>query len=466
MTDMRVGLSISGMTKPGLAHSLLRRPLSSAIAGWRRHRDLLANASSLVAATVMTSVLGFGYWALAARVFSQEAIGYGSAAISAMTLLGTIGMFGLGTVLIGELPRREPSPHRAGLVSAALLTSGLGSLALGLGFCLVAPYISDSFANMVGTLGKTILFAVGVMLTAASMVFDQATIGLMRGGLQLSRNLAFSIAKIIILPASAVLLHDEFGTGIIFSWVTGTALSMIPTAIRLRVGGTQVFPRPDWGVLRRLRRTAVAHNWLNLAIQIPWLMLPVLVTIVVSPSANAAFYIAWVLTNFLYIVPSHLSTVLFAIAAADPEAVAPKLRFSLRLCLIIGLPGMLFLGLGAHLALSLFGADYARTATLALWLLVVGYLPAIPRAHYIAVCRANGKISRAAGILTTTAAVKILAAALGGASGGLKGLSFALLVTSLLESFVTTPTVIRAATGQGRRRREGSSSPDFSGEKK
>src|ERR1039457_1181882 len=106
---------------------------------WRRHHDLLSNASSLVAATGITSVLGFAYWAVAARLFSQQAVGYGSAAVSAMTLLGTIGMFGLGTVLIGELPRRR---RRAGLVSAALLASGLGSMVLGLGFAVVASSIN------------------------------------------------------------------------------------------------------------------------------------------------------------------------------------------------------------------------------------------------------------------------------------------------------------------------------------
>ena len=74
-----------------------------------------------------------------------------------------------------------------------------------------------------------------------------------------------------------------------------------------------------------------------------------LVTVVVSPSANAAFYAAWTLSGFLKIVPTHLSTVLFAVAAADPQIIARKLRFTLRLSLLIGLPGMVVLGFGARL---------------------------------------------------------------------------------------------------------------------
>ena len=82
-------------------------PLSALTGLWHKHSDLLHNAASLAATTGVTSLLGFAFWTFAARYFSQEAVGYGSAAISAMTLLGTIGMFGLGTVLIGELPQRR-----------------------------------------------------------------------------------------------------------------------------------------------------------------------------------------------------------------------------------------------------------------------------------------------------------------------------------------------------------------------
>jgi O-antigen/teichoic acid export membrane protein len=417
---------------------------------WRQHHDLLASASSLVAATGVVSVLGFVYWALAARLFSQAAVGYGSAAVSAMTLLGTIGMLGLGTVLIGELPRR---PARASLVSAALLTCCIGSLVLGLGFAVLAGFFTERFEHMIGTLGQTALFTAGVALTAVTLVFDQATIGLMRGGLQLTRNALFAGIKLLLLPAAAFVLHDRFGVGITASWVAGMALSFVPIAIRMRFTGSPILPRPDWGVLRGLGKTAVAHSWLNLSISIPRSLMPVLVTIIVSPSANAAFYAAWTLSFFLYIIPLHLSTVLFAVAAADPQVIARKLRFALRVSILVGIPGMLVLGFGAHLALSVFGPDYARAATVTLWLLTIGYLPSIPKMHFVAVCRAANRIPRAALVLTISGVAEVAAAVAGGASGGLRGLSLALLGVFLIEGVVTTPPVLRAAIGNGRHRR-------------
>jgi O-antigen/teichoic acid export membrane protein len=275
----------------------------------------------------------------------------------------------------------------------------------------------------------------------------------MRGGLQLWRNSVLSVAKMLVLAAVAVILHDRFGVGITLSWVVGIAVSLVLVALRLRFTGTRVLRRPDWGVLRGLGRTAMAHNWLNLAIMLPTSLLPVLVTVIVSPSANAAFYIATMITGFVFIVPSHLATVLFAVVAADPKVVARKLRFALRLSYIIGLPGMVALALGAHIMLGLFGKSYSADAALPMVLMAIGYPAAVPKALYIAVCRADGRIARAAVVLTACSTAELAVAAVGGMEGGLIGLSWALLAVKYAEALVTSPPVIRSAFGHGRHRR-------------
>src|SRR5579862_892619 len=80
---------------------------------------LLANAGSLFGTTLITAGIGFGYWWSAARLYPAAAVGFSSAAISAMMLLGSGGIVGLGTLLVGELPR-QPGKE-ASLISAALL---------------------------------------------------------------------------------------------------------------------------------------------------------------------------------------------------------------------------------------------------------------------------------------------------------------------------------------------------------
>jgi hypothetical protein len=151
------------------------------------------------------------------------------------------------------------------------------------------------------------------------------------------------------------------------------------------------------------------------------------------------------ISGFLFMVPVHLSTVLFAIASASPEVIAEKLRFVLRLSLLIGLPVMVVLAIGAHFALNIFGHEYAVLGTLPLWLLIIEYIPQMPKAQYIAVCRATGKVGKAAIVLSATACCEFASIIIGGKMGGLVGLSWAYLGVMFLEGAVTAPTVLRAA---------------------
>ena len=426
--------------------------LSLVLATWQRNRDLMHNASNLFATTIVTTGLGFLYWAVGARLYSQRSVGYGSAAISAMGLLGAIGMFGLGTVLISELPKRK---DKAGLISAALIASCVGSAVLGVGFALIAPLVSSNLAGIGGSALRVGGFTAGVTLTAFTLVADQATLGVLRSGIQLTRNAAFAAAKLLLLPLAAFTLSGPLigplGTGIVVSWVAGMGLSLVPVAIHLRRSGAPILPKPDWRLLRALRRTALAHSWLSLAINMPVMLMPVLVTATVSASANAAYYIAWMLAYFLYLIPSSLSNVLFALAAADPAVIAGKLRFSLRLSFAIGIAGIAVLGLGSHLVLSIFGPGYASTATLPLILLLIGYIPMVPRTHYIAVGRATGRISHTAVVLSICAGIEIVGALVGAELDGLIGLSAGLLIARIVEGMITTPAVIRASFVRDRR---------------
>ena len=407
------------------------------------NRDLLRNAGSLAATTGLTSVLRLRL--LVGRRqgrFSKSEIGYGAAATNAIALLGTVGMFGLGTMMIGELPKRR---ERGGLFSASLITSAVGSLVLGFVFPLIAEAFHARVPEIDGTPLRLVIFALGVTLTGATLVFDEGTIGMMRGGVQLWRNLAMSMLKLAVLPVTAILLHDEFGFGITLSFVAGTGVSMIPAVVMLLRGGSKIWHRPDWPELRRLFRVALNHNWLNLAIVTPARVIPVIVTLVVSPSANGVFYIAWMIVSLLFMVPVHLSTVLFAIASASPELIAEKLRFVLRVSLMIGLPVMAVLAISAHFALSLFGPGYAPMGTVPLWLLIIGYIPQMPKAQFIAVSRATNRVGRAAVLLCGTSVCEIIAIIIGGKLGGLDGLSFAYLGVLIFEGLITAPTVLRAA---------------------
>src|SRR5258708_3541465 len=175
--------------------------MASRASQWiRNNKVLLVNAGSLVGSTGVTSVLGFVYWWVAARQNAPDVVGFASAAISAMTLLGTLSMLGLGTLLIGELSRQKG--REASLISTALILVGVVGSGAGILFALTASYFSINFRPLGANIEDIILFAAGVGLTAITLVLDQALIGLLRGELQLWRNTLFTSVKLVALFAA------------------------------------------------------------------------------------------------------------------------------------------------------------------------------------------------------------------------------------------------------------------------
>src|ERR1700730_6720585 len=70
-----------------------------------RHSAMLRNAAALSAGAGTTAVLGFVYWWFAARNFPAEAVGFAAAAVSMMNFLALVSELGMGTLLMGEVPR-------------------------------------------------------------------------------------------------------------------------------------------------------------------------------------------------------------------------------------------------------------------------------------------------------------------------------------------------------------------------
>ena len=82
--------------------------------------DLLLNSGLLAISAAGSAAIGFVFWWLAARFHSSEQLGLASAAISAMSLLGTIGDLGLGTFAMAAIHR---TTRCASLISTCLFAA-------------------------------------------------------------------------------------------------------------------------------------------------------------------------------------------------------------------------------------------------------------------------------------------------------------------------------------------------------
>lgn len=409
------------------------------LTAWREQRKLLGTTVSLLATTGITTGLGLAFWWLAAHLVPVAEVGYGSAAISAMTLVGTFGMAGLNTVLIGHLAARPRDAD--GLLAAALCASALISAVLAAGFCSIAVGLAPQLAPYLRSGTAIALFIGGSAVTGAALVLDEALLGTLGGAPQLWRNTGFAVAKLFALAGLVAVWHDVFGTPILAAWAAGTLVSLVPVAIVLRRRGVSLLVRPRWLALRQIGRASVSNTWLNNALQVPVLMTPILVTGLLSAADGGAFYVASTVVMVAVMLPYHFTTALYASSTADPGGLGAKVRVTLRICVLGGLVGVPLVIVCAHPLLQLFGAQYAARAAVPLQLMILGYFGSVLKNHYIALCRIRHQITKAAVFATVTLVIRLLAVIAGAVAGGLIGVAVALLVVMCAEGLYAVPAL-------------------------
>jgi O-antigen/teichoic acid export membrane protein len=406
---------------------------------------ILINAGSLVGATAVTGIMGFVYWLVAARQFPEQSVGLASADVSAMLLLGTLSVLGLGTLLIGELPRHRG--REFALMSTALLIAGLCGAITGAAFALIAPLVSADFQHLRASVGTVALYSLGVGITTITIALDDALVGLLRGDLQFWRNSIFAVTKLALLYAAGLWLFHRSNVAIYTAWVSGIIISVIPLLLffirRRGWRGQQL--RLDWDHLRKLAVPAAQHHALNLILQAPTMAMPVLVTILLSAMANAAFYVSWMISGFVFTGTMALTRVLFAINPDNKAELARKIRLTLGLSLLVCLLGNLILQVVGGPILTIFGSSYAEQATSSLRIIIIASLPSIIKEHYTAICRMQSKMVRAMIPAALGSLLELGFAALGARLAGLDGLCLGWVVALSLEALYMSFPVYQAA---------------------
>ena len=404
---------------------------------------MLFNAASFVGTFIVKAGFGFAFWWVAARQFTPQSVGFASAAISAMTLLGTFCMLGLGTLLIRELPRQ---PGKAvSLISSSLILVGIVGAGVGLLFAFGVPLLSRDLQPLRASPQSVLLFAIGIGFTAIGMVLDQALFGFLRGDLQLWRNALFAGAKLAALAIAGFLLAQQAGLTIYTTWLIGDALSSASLAAYAVFKGkwNGRIPRPNLGLLRELGPSAIQHHLLNLLMMGPNMALPVLVTIIISTTMNAWFYIAFLLADIVYVIPQALVTALYAVSSAQPEVLARKARLTLSLAFGACLLANCVIFFGSNLLLGIFGPGYVAHGVWCMRILGLAAIPFFIKDHYISICRIQDRMVQALLPLTAGALLELAASALGACLNGITGLSLGWLFAVCVEALFMSPRVYK-----------------------
>ena len=398
-------------------------------AATQNHAVLVKNSGAMVIGSITAAIVGFVYWWLAARWLPPEVVGTASGLLSLMAFIGLLGDAGLGTLLAGEIiqwPGRE-----RGLISAVLLAAFLLSLSTG---AVILVLSEQAFHRLPNRPLVNLCLILGFGVTGLSLVIDQAWLGMLETNFRMIRQSVFAVLKLGFL-ALAAMWFSGIST-ILGSWIAALLISIIIGEFLMRRHNKSFFHRPDFRLLASLKYKVVHHYRLDFGIMAPTTLLPYLVTVLLSPSANAVFTVIWMVVVVASIIPSALAAVLFPAIQAEPHHYRNRMSLSLSVSLLYALAFGLFIFLFSTDILRVFNPAYAAIGGTDLRVLGFGMIGAVIKFHICAAARINNRMREASVSVFLAGLFELACVAIGVHFGGLEGLAVAWMVATLIEAAV------------------------------
>ncbi|PVG82920.1 hypothetical protein DDE18_11285 [Nocardioides gansuensis] len=336
-------------------------------------QTMFRNAYALMAATVLTSALGVGFWAVAARLYDTETVGRASAAIAAMLLMCNASQLNLSVGLMRFLPVSRGSERRVILISYAV--AGVAGLLTGAAFLLIAPQVSGEVSFLQDG-GISALFLVGVVTWVVFSLQDAALTGIRATMWVPIENVVFGLLKLALLVVLASTLADY---GILTAWVVSMLIMLVPVNwlifAKLLLRGGPPVRDPKMPAVREMARFVGGDYVGTLLSHASTTALPLLVIAAVGPAESAVFFVAWTVGTALDFIATGTASSFLVEGASRQDLAHSYRRAAARRGLLLLLPAVAATCLLADLLLSIFGAEYRE----ARWALVVFSLAAVPR---------------------------------------------------------------------------------------
>lgn len=407
------------------------RGLATRLPGVANHlRDpLYLNSYYLMVGMGITSVTGFAFWLLAARLASVHEVGQAAGLFSAVLFLGYLTSFSLPVGVLHFLSGRNrfgPTANWAFLVSAT--TSVVASLVFCAGTSIWAPSLTPVLAGA----GPILLFALFNASTAVGTLLDSLFAARRAARFSALRKSASGIARLALLP----LMVASGGAGIYaanflpVALMTILLLALLP---RLLSGYDRGLDEED-GELRGFFSFSLGTFPSSLLSGAPLFALPLLLLSVLGTRQMAFFYVGWSISNILQLIPAQISQMSLSESSRDdPFTVAHRSR---RFSISLVLPAVLVILALAPQILSLYGASYEEHATSLLRLLALSALPWAFVAIDLALLQAQRRLRTVSAVSAFYAVSTIALSTLLGALFGLEGIGIGWLAANLATAAV------------------------------
>jgi O-antigen/teichoic acid export membrane protein len=318
--------------------------------------SLYKNAFFLMANTFLASILGFIFWIAAARFYAPADVGLAVAMISAANLLAVLSNLGFNFSVIKFLPKVKDFNR---LANSCLTSVAVASFFLATAFLFFLSIFSPALLFVRENLIFAFAFLAFTMVWAISPLIDHIFVARRKSKWVLIRNTTFNVLK---TPLAICFAAFSGAFGIFASW--GIAMG-ISSGVALLFFIPRSLPRfrPMLTINRMIIKEMLHFSLGNYAAHLlylaPGLLLPLMVLNLLGAQSNAYFYVAFMIAELLFIIPTAVSQSMFAEGSSRGERVGEYVGRSLRMIYSLMIPAIIVILILGDKLLLLFGSEYS-----------------------------------------------------------------------------------------------------------
>lgn len=353
---------------------------------------LFANAYALMTNQVAAAGLGFLYWLLAARLYTDEAVGSNAAAISTILFAAYLAELSFKSAMTRFVPRAgRNTPRLIGIMFGINLSL---SFLVGLFLETAGRHIPLTARLLESVHIAPGWFILATMLWSASYIQDGIMIGMGRSKWVLLKNLLANASKLALLLLFSRLIPDY---GLVASWFVATPVLVLVFGILIFFRFMPDHLSQDFSHTRAITRSellrSISGDYIGgLLAETSTRLLPLLVLYTLGERFTAYYYQAWNIASALFLLATSMASAFTAEASANMVEMALHSRRILRQMALLLVPASLVICLAVPQILTFFGSNYVQESTVLLRWLVLSTIPFMLNSWYLSYALILAKI--------------------------------------------------------------------------
>jgi len=344
---------------------------------------LYKNSMFLMLSTFVGSALGFVYWIVAARLYSVEAVGIATALISAMNLIAALSKLGFDIGLVKFLPNGD---RKIDMINSCLTITFVSSIVFSTIFVLGTEVWSPALGFLKKNAALFALFVVFVTVTAMIQTQYNVFVAFRKAEFSFAQNTTWFVLKLIFI----VFLTSFGAFGIFISWGAAVFFGLLLSLFFLTpkvCSGYLPIPSVEKRIVRNMFYFSFGNYIASIFSIAPQMLLPLLIVNVLGAEMTAYFFIAWSISNILFIISNAVSMSLFAEGSYNQNKLRKDTIKAIKFTFLLLIPAIIGVVLFSDKLLLLFGKAYSENAVDLLRILAVSSILVAVNTLYVGVKR-------------------------------------------------------------------------------